>query len=112
MKVHPEQANGVLVLKPEGRIDGQNAGDFQSSVMAAIADAEGAVVADFGSISYISSAGLRAILLVAKTMRQRNAGFALCSLSEQIDEVFRISGFDKIIAVHGTRADAIAAVAD
>ena len=110
MKVNPEQANGVLVLKPEGRIDGQNAGDFQSSAMQAIADAEGAVVADLGSISYISSAGLRAILLVAKTMRQRKAGFALCSLSDQIGEVFRISGFDKIIAVHGTRADAIASV--
>ena len=43
MKVNPEQANGVLVLKPEGRIDGQNASDFQSSVMEAIADTEGAV---------------------------------------------------------------------
>ena len=112
MNVNPEQANGVLVLKPEGRIDGQNAGEFQSSVMEAIANAEGAVVADLANISYISSAGLRAILLVAKTMRQRNAGFALCALSEQIDEVFRISGFDKIIAVHGTRDEAIASVAN
>ena len=68
------------------------------------------MVLDFEGISYISSAGLRVVLLVAKTLQKQNAKMAVCSLSDSIREIFEISGFDKIIPVHGSRADALAGV--
>ena len=68
------------------------------------------MVLDFEGISYISSAGLRVVLLVAKTLQKQKAKMAVCSLSESIREIFEISGFDKIIPVHGSRADAVAGV--
>ena len=40
----------------------------------------------------------------------RDAKLVLCSLSEQIREVFEISGFDKVLAIHPTRAAALAAL--
>ena len=99
---------GVLFLSPRGRIDGANAHEFQQSLTAAIGDGESAVVADFEGISYMSSAGLRAILIVAKALRQSGAKFALCSLTPVINDVFTISGFSKVISVLGSRAEALA----
>ncbi len=110
MELNTENTEGVLIARAAGRIDGSNAGEFEAAAQSAIRDCEGPVIIDCADLSYISSAGLRAILLIAKTMGQRQAGFALCSLSEPIAEVFRISGFDQIISVHSSRADALAAV--
>ena len=108
MDIHSEQQEGVLILKPHGRIDSANAHDFQQSLTAAIDDQQSAVVADFQDISYMSSAGLRAVLIVAKALRQRGARFALCSMTPVIADVFTISGFSKVITVLDSRAEALA----
>ncbi len=108
MDIHTERQQNVLVLKPQGRIDSANAHDFQQSISAAIDDRQGAVVADFEGISYMSSAGLRAILIVAKALRQRGARFALCAMTPVIADVFTISGFSKVISVFDSRAEALA----
>ena len=110
MDIQTERTDGTLVAKAEGRIDGVNARDFEEALKAAISGDEKAVVMDLEGLSYISSAGLRVILLIAKTLRKREADFMLCSLSDPIREVFEISGFDKIIPVHASRADALATI--
>ena len=100
--MNTEQKDGVLIAKPEGRIDGVNARDFHEALSEAIGTDSNAVLVDLAAINYISSAGLRTFLLIAKTLQQRSAQFALCSLSEPIREIFEISGFDKIIAIHAS----------
>ena len=110
MEIQTERANGALIAKAEGRIDGVNARDFEEALKAAISTDDSTVVMDLEGLSYISSAGLRVILLIAKTLRKRDADLILCSLSDPIREVFEISGFDKIIPVHGSREQALASV--
>ena len=109
MDIQTERKEGTLIAKAEGRIDGVNARDFEEALKAAISADDNTVVMDLEGLSYISSAGLRVILLIAKTLRKRNAKLMLCSLSDPIREVFEISGFDKIIPVHASREQAIAA---
>ena len=110
MDIKTESSNGTLIAKAEGRIDGVNARDFEEAMKAAIGSDYSTVIIDLEGLSYISSAGLRVILLIAKTLRKRNAELVLCSLSNPIREVFEISGFDKIIPVHATREQALASV--
>ena len=110
MDIKTERADGALIAKAEGRIDGVNARDFEEAMKAAIGSDDSVVVIDLENLSYISSAGLRVILLIAKTLRKRNAELMLCSLSDPIREVFEISGFDKIIPVHASREQALAAL--
>ena len=111
MEVTTENDNRTLIAKAGGRIDGTNAADFENAMQDAIAGSEGAVVLDCEELSYISSAGLRAILRIAKDLKARPVKFVLCSLSEPIREVFQISGFDKIINIHADRGGAVSAVA-
>ena len=112
MEIQTERENGALIAKAEGRIDGVNARDFEEALKAEINanEDQNTIIMDLEGLSYISSAGLRVILLIAKTLRKRNADFMLCSLSPPIREVFEISGFDKIIPVHESREQALAAV--
>ena len=100
--------NGILIASPQGRLDGSNAQEFQGSLTEAISADDRAVVLDLADLSYISSAGLRVILMTTKTLQRQNTGLAVCSLAEPIREVFEISGFDKIIPVLASQPDAIA----
>jgi len=109
MELHVETQNGTLITKAEGRIDGSNAGEFEDAMQVAISESGSAVVLDCEDLSYISSAGLRAVLRIAKDLQKRAVKFSLCSLSGPIQEVFQISGFDKIITIHDSRTGALAA---
>ena len=110
MDIGVERHDGTLVAIADGRIDGINASAFEQALRNAIGDGDKAVIVDLSGLSYISSAGLRAILLIAKMLSGRSAKFGLCSLSGPIREVFEISGFDKIVDIHASRDEAIAAV--
>ena len=99
----------VLVAEVEGRIDGVTAREFESAVTSAIPEGGGPVVCDLASVSYVSSAGLRSILVIAKRLSKTDASFSVCGLNGSVAEVFRVSGFDKIIKTHESREDAIAA---
>lgn len=110
MNLKTSQEQGALIATPEGRIDGLNAHDFQEALKGAIGKDDKVVIVDFGAVTYISSAGLRATLVTAKLLREQNASFALCALSDPIREIFSVSGFDKIIDIHATKEEALAAV--
>lgn len=109
MELKTEQEDGILIVEVEGRIDGSNGREFEDAMGAAIDGIEKAVVLDMTDLSYISSAGLRAVLLLAKTLWKQEAKLLLCSLPGPIKEVIEISGFHKIIPVHDSRAAALAA---
>jgi len=109
MKVQVENRGGVLLAEVEGRVDSSNSQDFERQLQGAIDGDVKAVVVDFAGLAYISSAGLRVVLLVAKTLGQRNVGISLCSLSDPVQSVFEISGFNRIIRIHDTQAAALAA---
>ena len=110
MTIQAERKGETLVIGADGRIDGSNARAFQDDLDAAIEEGDRAVVLNFESLIYISSAGIRVILLTARTLERRGGKLALSSLSEPIKEIFAISGFDKIIPIHTSVDDAIAAL--
>ena len=110
MEINAQRDSEALIAKANGRIDSSNSREFHSSLEAAIAKDDPAVVLDFEDVTYISSAGMRVILLTAKSLQSKGVKFVLCSMRESIREVFNISGFDKIIPIHGSQSEALAAV--
>ena len=110
MPISTEREGSALLINAEGRIDGSNAAKFLESVEGAIDQSDTALILDFTQLGYISSAGLRIILLIAKDLRQRSVAFSVCSLSPSVHEIFTISGFNQIIDIHDDSASAIAAL--
>ena len=113
MEINSERVgNTLIVMSSENRVDGTNARDFQVGLEAAIEETDRAVIFDAETLTYISSAGLRAILLVVKSIDRQGGKFAVCSLSDPIREIFSISGFDNIIQIEPSRNEALNAVRD
>ena len=109
MKVDVEREDGTFVLVVSGRLDALNAQEFHDATISAVGDTETSVIVDLQDVSYASSSALRVLLLLAKALRERHGGLAICSLVRPVDAVFQVSGFDQIIPVYESRAAAAAA---
>ncbi|MCY4550237.1 MAG: STAS domain-containing protein [Defluviicoccus sp.] len=110
MDLTTERSENVVCVDVKGRIDGSTAVAFEEAVRNAFEESDRAMIMDFRELAYISSAGLRVILLTAKSLQSQDAKLVLCSLSEQIREVFKISGFDKLLPIHEDREEARASL--
>ena len=110
VKLQADQIKGVLVISVAGQVHGMNAWEFHDSLYKEILGFDNPVVLDLEKLSYINSAGLRSILRVAKTLQGRNTRLVLCSLSDPVKEIFKMTAFDKIIDVFESRSDSIAAI--
>lgn len=108
MELKETNEGDVAVLAPVGRIDSSNAKQFEEALLGRLTTTEGGVLVDLSELQYISSAGLRVVLLAAKQQQQKGRKFALCSPSPEILEVFEVSGFNKIIDIHQQKNDALA----
>ena len=75
-----------------------------------IAGGEIRFIIDFEALDYISSAGLRSILVIAKKLKAQDGQILLCSLKDAVKEVFEISGFSSIIPIHESVEAAIAQI--
>ena len=106
-EVAAERHEGVLVLSPVGRLDSGNVNAFEAGVMKRIGGGERRLVVDFSRLDFISSSGLRVLLLAAKALKAGSGTLAVCCMKPHIEEVFRVSGFDRFIPVKATRAAAL-----
>lgn len=109
IKVEQERDGDALVLLPIKRIDGSNARSFEVLVMGLINNGERQMVIDCGRLEFISSSGLRVLLVAAKTLKASNRTLAVCAMSARVEDIFRISGMDRIIRTEASRAAAVAA---
>lgn len=102
-----ERIQDILVAVILGRIDGSNAEEFQRALTDGIQPSDHALLLDFERVAYISSAGLRVCLAMAREFNDPGKRFGLCTASDPVLEVFTISGFDKIISIYESRDAAV-----
>jgi anti-anti-sigma factor len=92
----------VVVAVPAGQIDHPNA-ELLEQALAPILDAtsmrRSALVLDFSRVEYISSMGLRVLLMAAKKLRAQNARIAVAALQPVVMEIFGIARFNHVLEV-------------
>jgi anti-anti-sigma factor len=88
-----------LVVTLDGRIDANSAKELEQQCLSWIDGGEHKMVMDFSQVNFISSAGLRVILLVAKKLEQVKGKVKLCGLNATLKDVFEISGFSKLFEI-------------
>ncbi len=110
LSVEAEQGDKATILIVNGRVDGSSVGILENAVQEQINTGNKTLIFDFKDMSYISSAGLRALLIAAR-LTQKEGGKALfCALADHIAEIFEISGFNEILDIRATRTDALDAL--
>ena len=81
---------------------------MQGALAAAFESAEKGVVIDMTEVAYVSSAGLRIMLIGGKTAKATGKAFSLAGLKPAVAEVFKMSGFDRLLTIHPDVAAATA----
>lgn len=103
MEIKLEEKNGVAVLVPQARVDSNTAGQFEQTLVKVLNAGKTKLIIDFCDLDYISSAGLRVVLIGAKTCKAKGGKLVLCSMKSHILEVFKVSGFAKILTIVDNR---------
>ena len=110
MEFAQEQSGDVMIVKLAGRLDSSAAQPAEENLTRALAGGAPHLAIDMSALQYISSAGLRVLLVVAKKVQQAKGKMVLFGLLPNVREVFSVSGFDKIFAIQSDADAAIAAV--
>jgi anti-anti-sigma factor len=106
-----EQRDGnITVLHPVGRIDNETSADFQAKLLGVITPDGAPVLVDFAAVDYISSAGLRALMMGSKQSKAAKGKLAVAALTPVVKEIFDISRFSFVVQVFDTTANAVAAL--
>ena len=109
MEISTRTSNDISIVVIAGSLDSATAPEAQKTLAGALAGAK-KVAMDFSKLDYISSAGLRVMLGVAKQLKGSGGKLAMFGLNQSVREVFDISGFSAILPVYSSEADALAAM--
>lgn len=97
------------VFALSGRLDASSTDQELERVRTALDSGVRHVLLDIADVSFMSSSGLRALLLLRKDLLAHGGVLRLCAMQPQVLEVFSITGFTQVFAIHRTREDALAA---
>ncbi len=107
MNITLTENGDVTIARFEGNLDTNTAPEAQEKLDELAEDGVQRILIDFGALDYISSAGLRVLLILAKKLRGSGGNLRLCGLNETVNEVFEISGFNTIFSVFPTEEEAL-----
>ena len=96
------------IVRPKGRLDGTTGILFEQDVQQEIDAGHTELVVDMSQLEYISSAGLRALLVVAKKLKAAGGRMALCALRKPVKEIFDVTGYTTLLDVFPTKDAATA----
>lgn len=106
MKVTITEQEGISVVEVTGDIDSKTAPEFEKSARQAT-DQSQLVAIDLTAVGFMSSAGLRVLLMVYRNIKGQNGKVVLVGVSEDIQDVMSTTGFINFFTIVGQVGEAI-----
>jgi anti-anti-sigma factor len=111
MEIRQEKRDGIVVVAPVGRVDSTTSDMLEQALVGVLDAGERRLIVDFSGVDYISSAGLRVLLVVAKRFAGGRGTLVLCCLGDAVRQVFDLAGFLPLFATERSRDLALTQVA-
>ena len=111
MEIEERTEGSAVVVSLNGRLDGVSGPDLEARIDAVVERGDVRLVLDCDQMDYVSSAGLRVLLIGARKCQQGGGKMAIAALKPECRSVMEMSGFLSIIECHETSEAALAAVA-
>jgi anti-anti-sigma factor len=89
----------IAIYKLAGRLDGASSPAHEKALQELLVGDINSIDIDLSELDYVSSAGLRVLLVAAKAAKAKGGKVTLLSPKPATVEVLKISGFDKIIPI-------------
>lgn len=112
MEISAREVNGVTVFNMSGRLDANTVEDVEGKITAAIDDGATKLILNMEGMDYISSVGLRVLVMAAKRISQTQGGLALCTIQDQVKEIFDLAGFSAFLKMFDDEESAVASFND
>lgn len=100
----------VRVVPVQGRIDATAAPGLATIVRDTAESGGQRIVLDLSGVTFLSSSGLRILLMLARELKSNGGELRLCAMQPPVAEVFTLTGFTQIFTIHRTRDEALAAL--
>lgn len=110
MDLQTQTEGNILVLTLAGKLDTVTTPGFEQKVRELIDGGTQRMVVDLEQLDYVSSAGLRGLLLLSKLLNARGGRACVANIKGNVRSVFEMSAFASILPVHESRAAALAAL--
>jgi anti-sigma B factor antagonist len=109
MEITVEKVNDVAVVAmPVAELDAANAAEFKRD-MAPVLDTHAKVILDLTGLRFIDSSGLGAFISCLRKLNEKHGDLKLCGMSKQVRTVIELVRMQRILDIHGSREEAIAA---
>jgi anti-anti-sigma factor len=111
MELAAKRFADTVALYPSGRIDHATADSFKAALaphLASVASGRDRAVIDLAGVEYISSVGLRVLMLASKQAKAQGGALAVADLQPVVREIFEISRFNLVLEVFPTLREALA----
>lgn len=107
MEFKVDKLGEVTVVRISGNLDTQTSPDSQKQLTQLIDNGAKKILIDFEDLNYISSSGLRMLLVAAKQLKAVSGQLRVCNLKAVVREVFDVSGFTVMLPVSNSQAEAL-----
>ncbi len=109
MSIETTRKGDVSIVTLEGSVDGKSAPLIRDELLASLKASKNVII-DLTKVDYLSSAGLRLLLLAYRDIASRNGKVILVGVSEEIQGVMANTGFIKFFELVATESDALASL--
>lgn len=99
-------SDGIVTVAMVPRFDAYTAKEVETFLQGEVSSGTEQIICDFSHTDYISSAGLRVLLAVAKALKKKGGSIALCALKPPVREVFEIAGFTSLFPIYSDEKEA------
>jgi anti-anti-sigma factor len=110
MELLEENAENCVIVSVNGRLDTTNYTQLDTKLNLLADAGKTRIILDCTAMDYISSTGLRILLVALKRLSSAGGRFLLCGLQQGIREIFEISGFTRIFEIHPAREEALRSI--
>jgi anti-anti-sigma factor len=107
MQISTRQSYDVLVVDMEGRLDSKSSGYSYDEMVAIAQGNTKQVVVNLAQLEFITSAGLRVLLMASKLLKSGGGDLKLCDPNPLVKDVLETAGFDSLLHLYGTEAEAV-----
>lgn len=112
MEITTKLEGSVTIISMVGNLDVATAPQVNDFLSGQLKTGRAKLVADFGQLAYLSSAGLRVLLTAVKEARRQGGDLCLAAVqSDEVNKVLRMSGFSNIFKVYSDTPTAVASFA-
>jgi len=110
MDIHIEQKNLITVIALEGRLDGVTMQQLEQQLLQLLEQGNKHFLFQLEKLDYISSAGLRVMLLAIKRTKAIQGSVVLAMMQSNVKDIFDLSGFSSIFTICNTEEEAWASL--